>query len=127
MKAYRALEKAIQTEIIASAASVGKGGLAVAIMKTAMAGKIGMSADLSKIVKKLGRADFALFSESQGRILVTIAPKDKAKFEKLMKGVPIEKIGKVEKAPAISIKAGGNIRIPLSEALTAYRKRFKNW
>jgi phosphoribosylformylglycinamidine synthase len=127
LKAYKALEKAIQAEIIASAVSVGKGGIAVAIMKSAMAGKIGMSADLSKITKKLGRADFALFSESQGRILVTVAPKDKAKFEKLMKGVPIEKIGTVAKTPAISITAGGNIRISLSEALTAYRKRFKNW
>ena len=42
-------------------------------------------------------SDIALFSESQGRILVTVAPKNIAKFEKMMKAIPCKKIGQVTK------------------------------
>ncbi len=128
LKMYQTLEKAIQQELVASSVSVNRGGLAAAILRTAMAGKLGLSIDLANISKKTGRVDFALFSESQGRIVVTIDPKNKAKFEKLFKGQAFEKVGKVEKAPLISISAGkSKVRIELKDAFASYKKRFKNW
>jgi len=128
LKVYKALEKAIQQELVASSASVGRGGLGVALMRTALAGQLGIEADLTKVAQKLGRADFALFSESQGRIVVTVAPKNRAKFEKLFKNLPATKVGKVTSVPVIAIKAGSHkIKVKLKDALAAYRKRFKNW
>lgn len=127
LKLYSALEKAIQQELVASAISVGRGGLAVAFMKTAMAGKQGMSVDVSKSVKDVGRADLALFSESQGRLVVTIDPKNKEKFEKIFKGQSFEKVGTIG-GRAISMKAGSaSVQVSIDDALTAYKKRFKNW
>ncbi len=128
MKLYAALEKAIQKDIVASAVSVGRGGLAAAFVKTALAGNLGLSIDISKSTKTLGRADYALFSESQGRVVVTVAPKQKAAFEKMMKGIPFEKVGKVEKSKFVTIRAGkAKARIALKDAHVAYTKRFKNW
>ena len=127
LKLYAGLEKAIQQELVASAISVGRGGLAAAFMKTAMAGKLGMSVDITKSVKDVGRADLALFSESQGRLVVTIDPNNKERFEKMFKGQMIEKVGTIN-GTAISIKAGNaGVKIPVEDALTAYTKRFKNW
>lgn len=127
LKLYGSLEKAIAGELVASAISVGRGGLGVAFMKTAMAGKLGMSVDMTKIGKDVGRADLALFSESQGRVVVTIDPKNKERFEKLFKGQAFEKVGTVG-GEMISIKAGSSsVQVSIKDALTAYTKRFKNW
>jgi phosphoribosylformylglycinamidine synthase len=96
-------------------------------MKTAMAGKLGMSVDMTKIGKDVGRADLALFSESQGRVVVTIDPKNKERFEKLFRGQSYEKVGTVG-GEMISVKAGStSAQVSVKDALTAYTKRFKNW
>ena len=89
---YYSLWKAIQQEIVCSALSVNYGGIAVALAKTAIGGGLGMSI---KINNSKIRTDYYLFSESQGRIMVTINPKDKESFEKIMNNVKCEIIGKV--------------------------------
>ncbi len=128
LKLYAALEKAIQNGLVASAISVGRGGLAAAFFRTALAGNLGLSADISALSKKLGRADFALFSESQGRVVATVAPKNTAAFEKLFKGLMFAKIGKVDGSTSLTVKNGTQVtRIPLAEANAAYVKRFKHW
>ena len=87
MKLYCAFEKAVQSELIASAISVGRGGVAVALSKMAMAGKLGIEADIGKVPgtanPPAGGPHATLFSESQGRILATVSPQSAKKFEKL--------------------------------------------
>ena len=41
------------------------------------------------------RNDFSLYSESQGRIVVTVAPQNRERFEKIMAGNKYACIGKV--------------------------------
>ena len=104
-KTYQALENAIKKELIASAMSVASGGLGIAIAKACVGGNVGCKVSIAKVgLWQDGLSptlaistDAKLFSESQGRILVSVSPKNAASFEKIMKGVPCAKIGKIEK------------------------------
>ncbi len=86
VRLYRALGHCMDDGIIASAQSVARGGLAVALAKTAMGGELGMDVSVEHLPGTTLRDDFALYSESQGRIVVTIAPQDKEQFEQHMQG-----------------------------------------
>lgn len=63
-----------------------------------------MNIDLSKLPRpsEIQRNDKLLYSESAGRLIVTVAPENQERFEKIMKDHPVEKIGKVK---------GGNLEI----------------
>ena len=104
LKTYLALEEAIQKELIASSISLTSGGLAIALAKASIGGMLGCKVSLKSIylgaqLPRGSRApkleDIALFSESQGRILVSVAPKNISKFEKIIKEIPHKKIGQV--------------------------------
>ena len=128
MRAYEALEKAIQKGLVASASSVGRGGLAVAIAKTAIAGKLGIKADLRKLVGNAAQDDAKLFSESQGRLLVSVNPKLKREFEKLYQGLTLICVGHVTKKETLDLTlTEKRMDIPLKSLSTAYRQPFKNW
>jgi phosphoribosylformylglycinamidine synthase len=65
----------------------------------------GLSLDLAKVCKTEGlvRDDFVLFSESNSRFLVEVAPKNKDAFEALTKGVDCAEVGTVTKEPVLSV------------------------
>lgn len=126
-KLYLSFYKVVQKELIASAISVTQGGLAVALSKMAMAGGLGLNISLKNVSND---EDVALFSESQGRILVTVAPDNKGKFEKIMNGNKFALIGKITDDNLIKIqnKSGKNIaNLDINSALNSYRKTFKNY
>ncbi|MCD1261307.1 phosphoribosylformylglycinamidine synthase subunit PurL [Paenibacillus athensensis] len=85
--------KAIQEGLVASAHDLSEGGLAVALAESAISGGKGASVALTTEL----RADWALFSESQSRVLLT-ATKDKADALKhwvASQGVPYQELGTV--------------------------------
>ncbi|TAJ15625.1 phosphoribosylformylglycinamidine synthase [Patescibacteria group bacterium] len=128
IKLYRAFTRLVEKEIVASAISVGRGGLAVALLKTALAGKKGLNISLSKVPSTINKKDVILFSESQGRFVVTVAPENEIQFEKILRGMVFRKIGQVTAEDAVVIKTGNsNVRIPLAQAFLSYRKTFKDW
>ncbi|MHB1086625.1 MAG: phosphoribosylformylglycinamidine synthase subunit PurL, partial [Minisyncoccota bacterium] len=125
--AYRALEHAIQKGCIASALSVGRGGLAVALSKSAIGGQLGALLDLSQLPGNASSDDAILFSESQGRVLVSVRAGMEAEFEKAMKGAKCTRIGTV-KGSELSLIAGSSaLKIPLGTLTAAYRASFKDW
>lgn len=129
-KLYNALYKATEQELIASSQSITRGGLAVALAKKAIGGMLGMEVSLKELPGKISSETAALFSESQGRIVVTIAPENKAEFEKIMQGNAFAAIGKITKDPTIIITGlnGHNVlNIKLAEATDAYRETFKDY
>ena len=94
MKLYRALNKAIRAGLVASCHDCSDGGLGVALAETAFAGGLGLNVNLKDVpYRGKKRDDFILFSETASRFVVTIHPKDKAKFEKLMRGLVAREIG----------------------------------
>lgn len=96
IKTYKALHKAIQSDLIASCHDCSDGGLAVALAETAFAGDLGMNIDLN-LVPYTGkkRNDYILFSETASRFVVTIHPENKKRFEKIMAENIISEIGLV--------------------------------
>ncbi|MDB5204897.1 MAG: Phosphoribosylformylglycinamidine synthase [Candidatus Taylorbacteria bacterium] len=130
MKLYKAFTKCANKELVASSISIGRGGLAVALAKSSIGGKLGAEIELKKISKKTSGDDRALFSESQGRILVSINPKNKKTFEDIMKGNSFTQIGKVSKDSKFIIKGrDGNeiVNAGIDALLTDYKSTFKNF
>ncbi|QDH21896.1 phosphoribosylformylglycinamidine synthase subunit PurL [Saccharibacillus brassicae] len=91
--------EAIQSGLVRSAHDLSDGGLAVALAESCIGG--GLGAQVSLHTEEIGeaglRADFALFSESQSRILLSATPEN---AEALLSGlgahgVPAAKIGRV--------------------------------
>ena len=88
----RALLEAIRKGLIASAHDLAEGGLAVALAESCIAGGIGADIEWRTPL----RADIALFSESQSRVLVSVRPEraDEALAWFKSQGVPAENIGR---------------------------------
>jgi phosphoribosylformylglycinamidine synthase II len=96
LQRYRAVNAAQAEGLLASCHDLSDGGLAVALAETAFAGGLGMEIELGKLaVDGAMRADRLLFSESASRLLVTIKPADRERFEALFAGQDATCIGRV--------------------------------
>ena len=127
-KVYEAVANAISANILASAIGVGRGGLGVALAKSALAGQLGARIELSRMPGNAKKAQDVLFSESQGRILVSVRSSDKQAFEALMNGCLYTNVGEIIEAPLLSLKFGAQqADLGLDKITTAYRSFFKDW
>ena len=125
---YKALEQAIQKGLVASAIGLSRGGLGVALAKTAIAGGIGVSIDISKLPGTAKTPDGALFSESQGRVLVSVDPKKEAAFKKIMEGVPLARIGEVQNDGRFLVRLKDrSFNTTVEQLSVAYRSYFRDW
>jgi len=123
-KLYERYNLAIKDGIIASAIAPNLGGLAVALAKSLIAGDLGAEIDLSLVpVGKTQNEDtinkIIMFSESQSRILVTIAPQNQQRFEELFKGIVFSCIGKVTEEKTLNIK--DILKVDLKDLGNSYR------
>ncbi|MDE5066817.1 AIR synthase-related protein [Wolbachia endosymbiont of Drosophila leontia] len=108
-KLYERYNQAIKDGIIASAIAPNLGGLVIALAKSLIAGDLGAEIDLSLVpIGKIQNTDIInkiiMFSESQSRILVTIAPHNQKRFEELFEGAVYSCIGKVTEKKVLNIK-----------------------
>jgi phosphoribosylformylglycinamidine synthase len=78
--------------------------------------------------KSKRRDDRILFSETPGRFIVTVAPKNKMLFEKLFSALGAKHVGEVTKEndPLAIIGSQGEekVRLSVSSMKHAYKKRF---
>ena len=126
MKIYRALSKAIDEELVASCESVVLGGLGVSFARVAIAGQLGMEIDMSAVPMEGDmRPDYALFSETQSRFVVTVDPKKKEAFEALFEGLAIGLVGKVRGDQKFIIE--GVVDTTVEELDKSYRLTFKGF
>jgi phosphoribosylformylglycinamidine synthase len=99
-----AMAQAIENGLVRSAHAPGKGGLGVGFAKVAFAGELGMAIDLSRApTVGLSREDLVLFSESNSRFIVTVAPELSAAFEEAMGGLPCAWVGEVTAEPRLLV------------------------
>jgi len=104
LKLYRTYYEAVNRRLLASGIALGIGGLAVALLKTALGGKLGLSIDLKRMLSRnIEREDYLLFAESASRLLVTVAPQNQAAFEKMFEGQYFARIGEVTAEPELII------------------------
>jgi phosphoribosylformylglycinamidine synthase len=99
---YRAVHTAIQQRLILAAHDCSEGGLAVTLAEMAQAGQIGIQLD------ELGdsRIETALFSESNGRIVVEVSAENAPAFEQIMQGLPAKQIGTTQAEVKIVLPDG---------------------
>lgn len=123
-KIYQAYENARTKGYIASGISLGRGGLAFALARAALGGALGANINVEVLPGQTKNTTQKLFSESQGRILVSVAQGKSAAFEKVVSGVPYKRIGTVIKQQKITIADTKTNVLPLAQLSAAYQKTF---
>lgn len=93
----RRISQAIERGLVCSCHDCSEGGLAVALAEMAFAGGLGIEADLRglPVSEDCTRADAQLFSESNSRYIVEVAPANYHAFAELMLNLPFGQIGQV--------------------------------
>jgi len=124
VKLYNALLKAIKKGHVRAAHDVSQGGLAVTLAEMAFSGGLGAKLDLGAAAAEKGLSDTELlFGESPSRLVLEVAKGAEAEFVKLVKGLPVGKIGSVDDGRSLSVKTG---RRPLfSEDVNALKACWK--
>ncbi|HLJ10521.1 MAG TPA: AIR synthase-related protein, partial [Planctomycetaceae bacterium] len=116
---FRALHQAIASGLVRSCHDLSEGGLAVAAAEMAFAGGLGIGIDLQALAERTGIPDDAvlLFSETNSRFLVEIAPADWPAFAENFSDLPLVEVGKVTGGENLMIRRGDECLIdaPWSE------------
>jgi len=123
IKLIEVLLKASEKGIIKSAHDISEGGIAVAVSECCFTptGPIGFEISVSHLLRK----DAILFSESQGRAVVSLSTTNLNNLKELTSesGLPMEIIGQV-KGTRLLIE--DLIDIPVSRAFSAWANGFEN-
>jgi phosphoribosylformylglycinamidine synthase subunit PurSL len=125
---YKKMYQAINKELIASATSIEIGGIGVSLTKMAISGKLGMNINLKNLESDLKRDDYILFSESQSRLVVTVDPKKKEKFEDLFPDAKL--VGEITNTKSLIINGVNDneiVNLSISKLEENYKKPFKNY
>jgi len=105
---YHQIFQGIQDEIFSALHSVGSGGIGFGLAKMAMASELGAEIDLKMIPTEEDlKISELLFSETQSRLIVTIAPEQSKKFEDNFGYEDFALIGKVIPEPTLVFKKAG--------------------
>jgi phosphoribosylformylglycinamidine synthase II len=124
MGTYRTLHRAMAEGLVRSCHAPGLGGLAVALMRKAFAGELGLDIDLEAVPGSARSEASLLFSESNGRFVVTVAVEAEGKFQEALGGHSIARIGTVAEDPRIRIR-GRNGRLILDRPLMPLKQVWK--
>ncbi len=125
---YRALHKAINKGLIRSCHDASDGGLAVCFAETAIGGDLGMDVDISRAPKSIGLTKWPgviLFSESQGRFVLTVKPEHAEEVEGLLRPHGAARVGTITGDGIFRIRgAGGDevIRLTVGEMQHAFKE-----
>lgn len=123
VRQYRFVERAMRERLVSSSISVERGGLGVALARSSMAGETGCRIYLEKVpVAGAMREDTLLFSESQGRIILSVYPEAEEHFISLAGDIPLSRIGETTDDGMISLCRldGGEKSVPVSKCLDSY-------
>jgi phosphoribosylformylglycinamidine synthase len=112
-KIYEALSDAIDRSLVSSCHDCSDGGLGVALAESAFSGGFGMVVDLREVsFEDMDRDDYILFSESQGRFVVTVPGEKAGAFEERFGDLPCRYVGEVtEDRSLIVVGLSGDVVI----------------
>ncbi|RLB28613.1 MAG: phosphoribosylformylglycinamidine synthase [Deltaproteobacteria bacterium] len=122
---YHVLYRAIKEGLIASCHTLGRGGLGVHLALCAIGGNLGMDIDLRAVPVQSRLSNTRLLcSESAGRFIVTIDPRNKDAFEHLITGMDYACVGKVNAHGSLTI-SGVEGKIIILETVDDLRSAWK--
>lgn len=108
---FKAIHKAISAGAVRACHDLSEGGLAVAVAEMAFTGGLGIDLELeTNVLGGLSAPEF-LFSESNTRFLVEVAPEHVAQFEAALAGVACHRVGSVVGGARLRIRLGGEVLI----------------
>lgn len=113
----------IQSRLVSSAHDISEGGIATALIESAMSGALGCSVDSG--IEATNRADFVLFGEEQSRIIVTAPVSNRQAIFAIAAAiqVPTKLIGEVTRTNDITVGRGVGLR--LDDVTEAYENAIK--
>ncbi len=99
------LSVATEKGLVRACHDCSEGGIGVAVAEMAFAGGLGAKVHLKSVPlgEPVDRDDFILFSESNSRFLVEVAPENKAEFESIMGDTSFAAIGQVTDSEVLEI------------------------
>jgi phosphoribosylformylglycinamidine synthase len=111
---YRAMARAQREGLIRSATTPARGGLGPALARSVMAAGLGLDLDLwaCSDINAL-RPDTAIFSESNGRFVVTTLPEDADAFEAIFDGLACHRVGTVVDQARLRVRSAGRAWLDL--------------
>ncbi|MCD6300048.1 MAG: phosphoribosylformylglycinamidine synthase subunit PurL [Dehalococcoidales bacterium] len=120
------LSEATRKGLVRACHDCSEGGIGVAIAEMAFAGGLGATVYLESVPlgEPIDRDDFILFSESNSRFLVEVAPEKQDEFEELMSGVSFAAIGRVTDSEVLEIYGREGRKI-LSELLSQLKEAWQ--
>jgi len=121
------LSAAMERGLVKACHDCSEGGIGVAAAEMAFAGGLGVTLHLDKVPlgEPITRNDAILFSESNTRFLVEVAPDDSQRFEQAMAGVEFAAIGQVTKSDRFEVYGIDGEKVvsaPLAELKEAWQK-----
>ena len=123
---YR-LSMATERGLVRACHDCSEGGIGVAIAEMAFAGGLGAEIYLKSVAlgESIDRDDFILFSESNSRFLVEVAPENKGEFEEIMSSICFCNIGQVTDSEVLEIYGLSGRKVlsePISQLKEAWQK-----
>ena len=120
------LSAAMEKGLVRACHDLSEGGIGVAAAEMAFAGRLGLVIHLGQVPlgEAVNRDDYVLFSESNTRFLVEVAPEDKHQFEGMMAGVDFAAIGQVTSKKRIEVY-GLNREIVLSASIAELKEAWQ--
>ena len=120
---FKAVSDVTEAELAHSLHTPASGGLGVGFAKKAIAGRLGMKIDLDKVPTAGGLAPYeVLFSESNSRFIMTVAPQDAAQVEALLADVPFARVGEVTDRGVLELVSQENVsEVALDAMVSAYK------
>ncbi len=121
------LSAAMEKGLVKAGHDLSEGGIGVAAAEMAFAGGLGITLHLNKVPlgEPIDRNDAILFSESNTRFIVEVAPEDSRRFEEAMKGVVFAAIGEVAKSDRFEVYGLSEeklVSVSLKELKEAWQK-----
>lgn len=118
---YMAITSCIEAGIISSCHDLSDGGLSVALAESAIGGNIG--ADIT--LPKNGDVETLLFSESGGRLLVSVSPSNKTALLAFLSKLPITYLGKVASSNRLAISHDNRVLVdcPIDKLRKAWKSK----
>jgi phosphoribosylformylglycinamidine synthase len=124
IRAYRCVLEAIDEGLVRACHDCSEGGLAVALAEMAFTGDLGIDVDLAALpVSEPMRDDYALFGESNGRLLIEVPASRTERFKKVMGDSPHACVGavKTEKALTLTKDSSELLDMGLEDLIRAWK------
>ena len=106
---YRALARGISGRLVVSCHDLSDGGLAVAAAESCLGGRVGAELRLDALPGgSPAQAVRLLFCETPSRLLVSVRPEDRERFERSFSGLPHRLLGTTTGEPRLRFSLAGS-------------------